>query len=78
MRTITFCCEKSLFIRQVNNENEIISPEGEQQIDVPKDMSRIGVGGTRSHSDRLFILWRLFSKIILWNYFMESFDDIIL
>lgn len=48
-----------------------ISPEGEQQMDVPKDMSRIGVDSTRSLSDRLSILWRLFNKIILWNYFME-------
>ena len=55
-----------------------ISPEGEQQMDVPKDMSRIGVDSTRSLSDRLSILWRLFNKIILWNYFMESFDNIIL
>ena len=55
-----------------------ISPEGEQQMDVLKDMSRIGVDSTRSLSDRLSILWRLFNKIILWNYFMESFDNIIL
>lgn len=55
-----------------------ISPEGEQQMDVLKDMSRIGVDSTRSLSDRPFTLWRLFNKIILWNYFMESFDNIIL
>lgn len=55
-----------------------ISSEGEQQMDVLKDMSRLGVDSTRSLSDRLFILWRLFNKIILWNYFMESFDNIIL
>lgn len=34
-----------------------ISPEGEQQMDVPKDMSRIGVDSTRSLSDRLMELF---------------------
>lgn len=57
-----------------------ISPEGEQQMDVPKDMSRIGVDSTRSLSDDFPYYGDYLTKssygIISWNHLIISFYNI--